>query len=473
MATFLFRIGRLGPLKRLQLENLGILRTSPAASFCTKTEKPAKPGKKTKSAEAPDERANLLAYKTAVAFPVRLSGPGCFPAQSVDGTGPAVVSTAESIVAAQAITPVTAASEQVAAEPAADSDSDSTDSDSDSTDSESDSDSEDEKKKEIKGFAPEAEPQRITVTGVKAGTIEAQNEYGAPITPGVETPAPLGAAQATVTVPSVGFEKLVKSGPEIITREVTGSDVSAKTAAGVTKDAAFPVDAQIEAPGEAVGEALKDPRSSSAEAAPVAGGEAAEAGAEDARPAEAAAEAAAEAGAEDARPAEAAAEAATEAGAEDARPAEAAAEAAAEAGAEDARPAEAAAEAAAEAGAEDARPAEAAAEAAAEAGAEDARPAEAAAAAEASVCAGSTEEQMDLAPIVTETAGEELQTEATAEHSKEAAAVPSEPEELFDNSTYKNYQHHSYNPYTFADLDMQMAKFRLPQPSSGKPSPRH
>uniref|UniRef100_A0AAX7SJP1 NADH dehydrogenase [ubiquinone] flavoprotein 3, mitochondrial n=1 Tax=Astatotilapia calliptera TaxID=8154 RepID=A0AAX7SJP1_ASTCA len=373
-----------------------------------------------RATEAPDERANLLAYKTAVAFPVRLSGPGCFPAQSVDGTGPAVVSTAESIVAAQAITPVTAASEQVAAEPAADSDSDSTDSDSDSTDSDSDStdsdsdsDSEDEKKKEIKGFAPEAEPQRITVTGVKAGTIEAQNEYGAPITPGVETPAPLGAAQATVTVPSVGFEKLVKSGPEIITREVTGSDVSAKTAAGVTKDAAFPVDAQI----EAIGEALKDPRSSSAEAAPVAGGEAAEAGAEDARPAEAV-------------------------------------------------------DAAAEAGAEDARPAEAV-DAAAEAGAEDARPAEVAAAAEASVCAGSTEEQMDLAPIVTETAGEELQTEATAEHSKEAAAVPSEPEELFDNSTYKNYQHHSYNPYTFADLDMQMAKFRLPQPSSGKPSPRH
>ncbi|XP_063353227.1 nucleolar protein dao-5 isoform X2 [Pelmatolapia mariae] len=414
------------PTRRLQLENLGILNSSPAASFCTKTEKPAKPRKKTKTAaEAPDERANLLAYKTAVAFPVRLSGPGCFPAQSVDGTGPAVVSTAESIVAAQAITPVTAASEQVAAEPAADSDSDSTDSDSDSTDSDSDSDSEDEKKKEIKGFAPEAEPQRITVTGVKAGTNEAQNEYGAPITPGVETPAPLGAAQATVKVPSIGFEKLVKSGPEIITREVTGSDVSAKTAAGVIKDAAFPVDAQIEAPGEAVGEALKDPRSSSAEAAAVAGGEAAEAGTEDTLPAEAAPVAGGEV---------------------------------AEAGTEDALPAEAAPVAGGEA---------------AEAGTEDALPAVAAAVAEASVCAGSTEEQMDLAPIVTETAGEELQTEATAEHSKEAAAVPSEPEELFDNSTYKNYQHHSYNPYTFADLDVQMAKFRLPQPSSGKPSPRH
>lgn len=47
-----------------------------------------------------------------------------------------------------------------------------------------------------------------------------------------------------------------------------------------------------------------------------------------------------------------------------------------------------------------------------------------------------------------------------------AAAAPPEPEEHFDNSTYKNYQHHNYNPYTFADLDVEMAKFRLPQPSS-------
>lgn len=49
-----------------------------------------------------------------------------------------------------------------------------------------------------------------------------------------------------------------------------------------------------------------------------------------------------------------------------------------------------------------------------------------------------------------------------------AAAAPPEPEEPFDNSTYKNYQHHGYNPYTFADLDVEMAKFRLPQPSSLK-----
>lgn len=49
-----------------------------------------------------------------------------------------------------------------------------------------------------------------------------------------------------------------------------------------------------------------------------------------------------------------------------------------------------------------------------------------------------------------------------------AAAAPPEPEEPFDISTYKNYQHHNYNPYTFADLDVEMAKFRLPQPSAGR-----
>lgn len=48
------------------------------------------------------------------------------------------------------------------------------------------------------------------------------------------------------------------------------------------------------------------------------------------------------------------------------------------------------------------------------------------------------------------------------------AAAPPEPEEPFDNSTYKNYQHHQYNPYTFADLDVDMAKYRLPQPSAGR-----
>lgn len=52
-----------------------------------------------------------------------------------------------------------------------------------------------------------------------------------------------------------------------------------------------------------------------------------------------------------------------------------------------------------------------------------------------------------------------------------AAAEPA-PEE-FDNSTYKNLQHHEYNTYTFVDSVAVLSKFRQPQPSSGRPSPRH
>lgn len=50
------------------------------------------------------------------------------------------------------------------------------------------------------------------------------------------------------------------------------------------------------------------------------------------------------------------------------------------------------------------------------------------------------------------------------------ATVPAEP---FDNTTYKNLQHHDYNTYTFLDLNLNLSKFRLPQPSSGRESPRH
>ncbi|XP_027756026.1 NADH dehydrogenase [ubiquinone] flavoprotein 3, mitochondrial isoform X2 [Empidonax traillii] len=46
------------------------------------------------------------------------------------------------------------------------------------------------------------------------------------------------------------------------------------------------------------------------------------------------------------------------------------------------------------------------------------------------------------------------------------------PEEM-DNSTYKNLQHHEYHTYTFADYITVLSKFRQPQPSSGRPSPRH
>ncbi|NXB82209.1 NDUV3 dehydrogenase, partial [Donacobius atricapilla] len=63
-------------------------------------------------------------------------------------------------------------------------------------------------------------------------------------------------------------------------------------------------------------------------------------------------------------------------------------------------------------------------------------------------------------------AGESSTTEGTALNSKPA------PEE-FDNSTYKNLQHHEYHTFTFHDYIAVLAKYRQPQPSSGRPSPRH
>lgn len=38
--------------------------------------------------------------------------------------------------------------------------------------------------------------------------------------------------------------------------------------------------------------------------------------------------------------------------------------------------------------------------------------------------------------------------------------------EPFDNTTYKNLQHHDYDMYTFADVDVELSKYRLPQPSA-------
>ncbi|OWK50771.1 NADH dehydrogenase [ubiquinone] flavoprotein 3, mitochondrial [Lonchura striata] len=57
----------------------------------------------------------------------------------------------------------------------------------------------------------------------------------------------------------------------------------------------------------------------------------------------------------------------------------------------------------------------------------------------------------------------------TAPPKKTAQPAPEE----FDNSTYKNLQHHEYHTFTFHDYIAVLAKYRQPQPSSGRPSPRH
>ncbi|XP_045396695.1 NADH dehydrogenase [ubiquinone] flavoprotein 3, mitochondrial isoform X2 [Lemur catta] len=48
-----------------------------------------------------------------------------------------------------------------------------------------------------------------------------------------------------------------------------------------------------------------------------------------------------------------------------------------------------------------------------------------------------------------------------------------EAAEPSDSSTYKNLQHHDYTTYTFLDLNLDLSRFRMPQPSSGRESPRH
>ncbi|NWZ28946.1 NDUV3 dehydrogenase, partial [Asarcornis scutulata] len=84
------------------------------------------------------------------------------------------------------------------------------------------------------------------------------------------------------------------------------------------------------------------------------------------------------------------------------------------------------------------------------------------------------EETSESAVLVMGTKEETVQEagdQAGESSTTEAAAQPA-PEE-FDNSTYKNLQHHEYNIYTFVDSVVVLSKFRQPQPSSGRPSPRH
>ncbi|XP_058379151.1 NADH dehydrogenase [ubiquinone] flavoprotein 3, mitochondrial isoform X1 [Diceros bicornis minor] len=72
--------------------------------------------------------------------------------------------------------------------------------------------------------------------------------------------------------------------------------------------------------------------------------------------------------------------------------------------------------------------------------------------------------------------GEIIEDSATQTRDQDDAQEPAQaaaPAEPFDNTTYKNLQHHDYTTYTFLDLNLELSKFRVPQPSSGRESPRH
>ncbi|XP_057899583.1 NADH dehydrogenase [ubiquinone] flavoprotein 3, mitochondrial isoform X1 [Melospiza georgiana] len=86
------------------------------------------------------------------------------------------------------------------------------------------------------------------------------------------------------------------------------------------------------------------------------------------------------------------------------------------------------------------------------------------------VTAPKVEETSRSRTLVMETTQEGAQ--AGEGSTTEEPAQPA-PEEEWDNSTYKNLQHHDYHTFTFHDYVAILAKYRQPQPSSGRPSPRH
>ncbi|XP_008561407.1 PREDICTED: NADH dehydrogenase [ubiquinone] flavoprotein 3, mitochondrial isoform X1 [Galeopterus variegatus] len=69
--------------------------------------------------------------------------------------------------------------------------------------------------------------------------------------------------------------------------------------------------------------------------------------------------------------------------------------------------------------------------------------------------------------------GEDSATHMEDPDCTQEAAPTLAPAEPSDTTTYKNLQHHDYTMFTFLDLNLDLSKFRLPQPSTGRESPRH
>ncbi|XP_036732766.2 NADH dehydrogenase [ubiquinone] flavoprotein 3, mitochondrial isoform X4 [Manis pentadactyla] len=83
-----------------------------------------------------------------------------------------------------------------------------------------------------------------------------------------------------------------------------------------------------------------------------------------------------------------------------------------------------------------------------------------------------------LAPTVSFSAesgksGKGLPLNPKSQNSSKKPTQATTPAGTFDNTTYRNLQHHDYSTYTFLDLNLDLTKFRMPQPSSGRESPRH
>ncbi|XP_017325816.1 nucleolar protein dao-5 isoform X2 [Ictalurus punctatus] len=485
MATSLLRLGRLGSLKCLQQDGWGSLRTPLTAAFCTKAEAPKKPAKKASTLEASDERAALLAYKTTVAFPTRLSAPGFLsPGVSLGGyeqsRDPVTDASAESVTTAHAkqaesvaddsakaqtescdvgaaaeappktetatekdATSTTGADVKAPKSEVASKDDDATSSSSSSSDSDSDSDSDDEKpdKNEIIEPVVQTEDKRQEETPSAVSEKPASDVKTAAVPERVQPFVPEGAIKRAPK----GAPDVAEAVSESTSEQVPSSSTAAASSEEIVDPApvlcrAESVKAQAEViPEKDAGVAVKSLEDSGAIPEPVTEG---------------ASDVAAE------PTPKVVLDSTTEVAPEPEVEIKAAPETT-EAVPERVRPfvPEGAIKRAPE-GAPDV------AEAVSESTSEQVP--------SSSTAAASSEELVDPAPVIT-VAGEVQAEPEVAAAPEEAAAAPApEPEpEPFDNTTYKNLQHHSYHTYTFVDMDVEMAKHRLAQPSTGRPSPRH
>ncbi|XP_076858705.1 uncharacterized protein ndufv3 isoform X2 [Brachyhypopomus gauderio] len=441
MATSLLKLGRIGSLKCLQQDSWVTLRTPFTAGFCTKAGETKKPAKKTKAPtlEAPDERAALLAFKTTVAFPTRIStkgteykgvaldpvvavgavalGEAAFTRQAEsastntdrpDAKGDATEATSTAQASTGGEEPV--ASTLGSAEPKDQEATSTSSSESDTdSDSDSDSDSDDEKTDKIETVVqPRGKAEEET-----APTSTSEESASVKTTPG---PEHVSASAGTVKkeAPEVSAEAGFKIN-EASMAEARHESVDAASGKSVATGGKEPgvkhPEAKVETPLETSqdGAAMKVTPEASTKAP-------------DHPPQVVPRE----------RP-EALLKATPEVPPDS--PEEGASEAKVEAAPQTLGGTVAEA-------------------VATEAGTE----------------ASLAEELTDPAPILTDKA--EPPAEPEAAPAPEEPVPPPEPEP-FDNTTYKNLQHHSYHTFTFADMDVELAQHRLPQPSTGRPSPMH
>ncbi|KAK7153772.1 hypothetical protein R3I94_007208 [Phoxinus phoxinus] len=454
MATSLLRLGRLGSVKCLLREGWSTPRAPFVAALCTKGDVPPKTPKKAKAKASSktieaDERASLLAYKPAVAFPSKLSAAGFLlkdvalgkseTAEAVS-TAAANETTTDSPVAEPAAADIAVEEAKITEVPPTDGatteiggrqtsdvkaevqkDQDDTSSSS-SSDSDSDSDSDEEKPKTEtpvqsgeKAAEEKAAPGLTTEeVGVPDKEANPETAFGeAQESAGTVTKATPEEVPAPSAKPVGSVETLIDPAPVLSSTSEAVPEVSSESITVATSDNILDSATEIKtAPTEEIS-VEKEPEIKVEEEPEIKVEEEPEIKVEEAVKVSA----------------EVLPEVTTEA-----RP-EVVADTAVDAGPE------VSSEALGDVPAPKA-----------EAGTLNAE-------------GTPSEELVDPAPVTADAVEALAETDVVETPQEQAPEKAPEPEP-FDNTTYKNLQHHQYDAYTFADLDVEMAKHRLPQPSA-------